>query len=110
LPRNSGHYRESPFPPVAAQRAEGNHRRSSLYRHANGCPRALPAQAPAKCKLNQAITDVHGNHGVIFGGHDDLCLIKYKDGQTQRWVALKNLNNDRADGDASITMECSPDQ
>jgi aspartyl protease family protein len=55
-------------------------------------PAPLPAQAPAKCKLNQAITDVHGNHGVIFGGHDDLCLIKYKDGQTQRWVALKNLN------------------
>jgi len=55
-------------------------------------PAPLPAQAPAECKLNQVITDVHGNHGVIFGGHDDLCLIKYKDGQIQQWVALKNLN------------------
>jgi clan AA aspartic protease (TIGR02281 family) len=50
------------------------------------------SQAPIGCKIGQPVADTHSSTAVIVGGHNDLCLIRYKDGQTQRWVGVKELS------------------
>lgn len=50
------------------------------------------SQPPVGCKMGQAVADVHAGTAVIVGGHGDLCLIRYQDGQTQRWVGVKDLS------------------
>jgi aspartyl protease family protein len=50
------------------------------------------AQAPTGCKLGQSITDDRGNSGVIGGGRDELCLVKYEDGRTHSWVSRERLS------------------
>jgi hypothetical protein len=50
------------------------------------------AQAPTGCKLGQSITDDRGNPGVIGGGRDELCLVKYEDGRTHSWISRERLS------------------
>jgi aspartyl protease family protein len=50
------------------------------------------AQAPTGCTVGQPVTDDRNNSGVIVGGRDEMCLIKYKDGQTQGWVSATRLS------------------
>jgi clan AA aspartic protease (TIGR02281 family) len=50
------------------------------------------SQAPSGCKMGQPVADAHSRTAVIVGGHSDLCLIRYEDGQTQRWIGVKNLS------------------
>jgi clan AA aspartic protease (TIGR02281 family) len=44
-----------------------------------------------QCKFGQAVTDERSVAAVIAGGRDELCLVKYKDRQTQRWVPATQL-------------------
>lgn len=50
------------------------------------------AEAPQACQLGQAVTDAGGNPAVIVGGNPERCLLRYNDGQTQRWIAPKALS------------------
>jgi len=50
------------------------------------------AQAPTECKLGQPVTDDRGNPGVLVGGRDELCLVKYEDGRTHSWVSRERLS------------------
>ena len=54
-------------------------------------PSLAVAQTPKECKIDQSVTDDRGQAGVIAGGRGELCMIKYKDGQTQGWEALDRL-------------------
>jgi clan AA aspartic protease (TIGR02281 family) len=49
------------------------------------------AQAPPACRQGQIVTDLQSNRATIVGGQDDVCLIRYGDGQMQRWVPAKDL-------------------
>src|SRR6266851_2334403 len=53
-------------------------------------PSLVAAQALTACELGKPVDD-RGIPGTISGEHDGLCLIKYKNGQTQRWVSAKDL-------------------
>ncbi len=53
-------------------------------------PSLVAAQALSRCELGKPVDD-RGIPGTIIGERDGLCLIKYKDGQTQRWVSAKDL-------------------
>jgi aspartyl protease family protein len=50
------------------------------------------AQAPEACKVGQAVADAGKNPAVIVGGNRERCLVRYDDGQTQRWIAQKDLS------------------
>lgn len=49
------------------------------------------AQAPPACRHGQPVTDLQSNRATIVGGQDGVCLVRYGDGQMQRWVAAKDL-------------------
>ena len=51
-------------------------------------------QIPTACELGQLVLDDGGRPGVIVGGRDRLCLVKYKDGTTQSWVPAQRLKAD----------------
>src|SRR5258707_733217 len=53
-------------------------------------PSLVAAQTLTGCELGQSV-DERGIPGTIIGEYHGLCLIKYKDGQTQRWIAAKDL-------------------
>ena len=48
------------------------------------------AEPPKHCELGRVV-DVGGSAGIVASEHEDLCLIKYKDGQTQQWIPMKDL-------------------
>jgi aspartyl protease family protein len=54
-------------------------------------PSPAAAQAPPACRQGQAVTDLQSNRATIVGSQDGVCLIRYSDGQMQRWVAAKDL-------------------
>jgi hypothetical protein len=54
-------------------------------------PSLAATQTLTECKIGQLVTDDRGQTGVIAGGRDELCLVKYKDGQTEEWEALARL-------------------
>jgi aspartyl protease family protein len=49
------------------------------------------AQAPSACRHGQLVADGQSNSATIVGGQEGVCLIRYNDGQTQRWVPAKDL-------------------
>jgi aspartyl protease family protein len=49
------------------------------------------AQVPVGCRPGQTVADLHDKIGVIVTGHGDACLIKSKDGHTQRWIGLQEI-------------------
>jgi len=49
------------------------------------------AQAPSACRHGQLVADGQSNPATIVGGQEGVCLIRYNDGQTQRWVPAKDL-------------------
>jgi aspartyl protease family protein len=53
-------------------------------------PSPVAAQALTGCEFGQSVDD-RGVPATIVGEHNGLCLIKYKDGRTQRWVLAKDL-------------------
>src|SRR5712691_8166835 len=55
-------------------------------------PSLAATQTLKECKIGQPVTDDRGQAGVIAGGRGELCVIKYKDGQTQGWEALGRLH------------------
>jgi aspartyl protease family protein len=54
---------------------------------------SIAAAQTKECKVGQLVTDDRGQTGVIAGGRDGRCLIKYKDGQTQEWEDLGRLHD-----------------
>src|SRR5438093_1364394 len=58
-------------------------------------PSLVAAQVPPQCAAGQSVVDRSGNVAAILAGRDGYCLIKYKDGQTQRWVAITELSISR---------------
>lgn len=45
-----------------------------------------------QCKVGSSvITDTREITGTVIGQHDDLCLVKSKDGQIQRWIAATSI-------------------
>jgi clan AA aspartic protease (TIGR02281 family) len=55
-------------------------------------PSLAATQTLKECRIGQLVTDDRGQTGVIAGGRDERCVIKYKDGQTQEWEALSRLH------------------
>lgn len=56
-------------------------------------PLPVMAQGVSGCPLGQAIVDDSGRAGVIAGGREALCLVKYKDGVVQSWVPSETLKS-----------------
>ena len=53
-------------------------------------PPFVAAQTLTECEMGKLVDD-RGTPATIVGDHDGLCLLKYQDGRTQRWVAAKDL-------------------
>jgi aspartyl protease family protein len=54
-------------------------------------PALAAAQMPGGCPFGQRVVDDRGHAGLIVGGRDTLCLVKYQDGVMQRWVDADQL-------------------
>jgi aspartyl protease family protein len=54
-------------------------------------PSGAAAQQTTGCKIGQSVADDRGSPGTIVDGRDELCLVKYKDGQRQSWIPVRQL-------------------
>src|SRR5947209_2406486 len=71
-------------------------------------PSLAAAQVPPQCAAGQSVVDRSGNVAAILAGRDGYCLIKYKDGQTQRWVAITELSISRPAAPTTTTPAPGP--
>ncbi len=51
-----------------------------------GAPSLAAAQALTGCAIGQAVTDQEGKNGVIVSAGNNLCQVKYADGQVYGWI------------------------
>lgn len=51
-----------------------------------GAPSLAAAQALTRCAIGQAVTDQEGKDGVIISTGNNLCQVKYPDGQVYGWI------------------------
>lgn len=55
-------------------------------------PRQVHAEALADCEIGRSVLDDGNNPAVIVGGRDGLCIIKYANGQAQKWTSRERLH------------------
>jgi aspartyl protease family protein len=70
-------------------------------------PSIVAAQTSSKCTLGQAVIDQEGKSGLIVSADNNLCQVKYPDGQVYGWIYW-NLRPDVAPAQAAKSSDPTP--
>jgi clan AA aspartic protease (TIGR02281 family) len=70
-------------------------------------PSIAEAQTLSKCTLGQAVIDQEGKSGLIVSADNNLCQVKYPDGQVYGWIYW-NLRPDVAPAPAQAAKPADP--